>query len=380
MSWFLAPSLVKLRDEVNERWPNRDKASDGAVGDTSHSARVSSHNPLWSAPGNWSGVVRAVDIDGNGKVGERTPLVDAVLDATLGDPRVWYVIWNRSIWSRTHGWQRRYYDGVNAHDKHVHVSLREDAAAWGDTRPWLEEAAPVTNPPTYRPFPRSDSVFWNMKVGRRPGVRAVLDALAASGCRNICLNECGGHWSVIRAWAKARGWSIITGEGDVGSASAILVKHHSGHIDSGTKTIDIPWKGPKGKTIPGRVLIWEKAHVGDRRVLTIDMHQVWGPNRESNDDTKRAVAETVRRWADLNPGWDIYAGADHNEDRHARTPFSPLGTANYIDGRILPGGHGVDYIIHRPALKPAAGTRPSVPRVKVGGKYDSDHPALGVTY
>lgn len=136
-NWFLAPSLVALRNEMNARYPKRDKASDGAVGDTSHAARKSSHNPLWSAPGKWSGVVRAIDVDNNGRPGERTKVVADMLAAAIGDPRVWYVIWNQQIWSRTYGWKPRPYGGANPHDKHVHVSLLEEQHAWADTSPWF---------------------------------------------------------------------------------------------------------------------------------------------------------------------------------------------------------------------------------------------------
>jgi len=48
---------VKLRDQVNRRWPRRDKASDGWIGDRAHSERISDHNP------NKAGVVHAIDID-----------------------------------------------------------------------------------------------------------------------------------------------------------------------------------------------------------------------------------------------------------------------------------------------------------------------------
>lgn len=130
MSYYLAPSLVALRDEINARWPNRDKASDGWIGDTSHSARKSDHNPDWSA----GGVVRAIDIDKDG--------IDtqAVLDATIGDHRVWYVIFNRRIYSRTYGWAARTYTGSNPHDKHIHVSIAHTRAAETDRSPWLRPA------------------------------------------------------------------------------------------------------------------------------------------------------------------------------------------------------------------------------------------------
>lgn len=130
--WFLAPSLVALRTELNRRWPNRDKSSDGSVGDTSHQARKSDHNPDWDA----GGIVRAIDIDKDGID------VTAVLDALIGDQRVWYVIHNRKIWSRTYGWKPRPYEGDNPHDKHIHISIQHTTAAANDRSAWLTSPAP----------------------------------------------------------------------------------------------------------------------------------------------------------------------------------------------------------------------------------------------
>lgn len=145
--YFLAPSLVEFRDEINERYPHRDKASDGWIGDASHAARTSSHNPLWSAPGKWSGVVRAIDVDNNGAPGEMTPLVNDVMKAAIGDSRVWYVIYNRKIYSRTYGWKPRAYTGSNSHDHHVHISLREEISAWETTARWITKEDTVTKTP-----------------------------------------------------------------------------------------------------------------------------------------------------------------------------------------------------------------------------------------
>lgn len=127
--WYLAPSLVALRTEINRRWPNRDKASDGALGDASHQARVSDHNPDWSA----GGVVRAIDVDKDGID------VQAVLDATIGDQRIHYVIWDRHIWSVTYGWVKQAYDGADPHTGHVHISIQHTKAAETDTSRWLTE-------------------------------------------------------------------------------------------------------------------------------------------------------------------------------------------------------------------------------------------------
>lgn len=149
MSWYLAPALVALRDELNARYPSRDKSSDGSIGDTSHAARTSDHNPDYSA----GGVVRAVDID----VDDNDPTGDIrqdVLKACIGDPRVWYVISNGVIYSRTHDWVGQPYTGTNPHDHHVHVSIQgangispEMARAIEqDTSPWLtpDEPLPVS--------------------------------------------------------------------------------------------------------------------------------------------------------------------------------------------------------------------------------------------
>jgi len=147
--YFLAPSLVRLRAEVDARFPDRDTASDGWIGDPSHQARTSSHNPLWSAPGEWSGVVRGLDVD----VDDGDPQADLralLLEATIGDPRVWYVISDRVIYSATYAWAARRYTGSNPHTQHVHVSLKETVAAWSDERPWL---GPDRPPFKVRPRP-----------------------------------------------------------------------------------------------------------------------------------------------------------------------------------------------------------------------------------
>lgn len=139
--WYLAPSLVDLRIEVNRLWPNRDRTSDGSIGDASHAARKSDHNPDWDA----GGVVRAIDIDKDGID------VQALLDATIGDHRVFYVIWDRHIYSRTYGWKKRPYDGPNPHTKHVHISIQHTRAAETDTSLWFARKPakpPVVKPPT----------------------------------------------------------------------------------------------------------------------------------------------------------------------------------------------------------------------------------------
>ena len=123
MKYFRAPSLTSLVEETNKEWPKRDKASDGWIGDPSHQARVSDHNPDYSA----GGIVRAIDVDVDGID------VDKFLAAVLKDDRTSYVIYNHRIWG---GSRWRKYEGSNPHTKHIHVSIKHTAAAakagsWG---------------------------------------------------------------------------------------------------------------------------------------------------------------------------------------------------------------------------------------------------------
>jgi hypothetical protein len=160
MSFFLAPALVKLRDEVNVRFPNRDKASDGWIGDASHQAAKSDHNPCWSCSGRYNGIVRAIDIDISPDGRPNVDLRKQLLKVTVGDPRVWYVISNGVIYSRTSGFAPRAYTGVNGHFAHVHVSLNGanglDPSGNFDMSPWFPLAQPE-EPPKLSEAPRIEN-------------------------------------------------------------------------------------------------------------------------------------------------------------------------------------------------------------------------------
>lgn len=110
-----AHSLTALLKQINARFPNRDRASDGGIGDAAHRLRISDHNP------DNNGVFHARDFDhdpdANGLDCER---LNREL-RTSGDPRIKYVIFNRYIW-----WPSgtgRAYTGANAHTSHLHLSV-----------------------------------------------------------------------------------------------------------------------------------------------------------------------------------------------------------------------------------------------------------------
>jgi hypothetical protein len=152
---FLAPSLVALRAEFNARFPGRDKASDGWIGDAAHSARESDHNP------DEEGMVHALDLDedtdGNptDTGGELSWFAEHL--RTQRDPRVKYVIYEGQIFAGRNGpspWVWRTYVGTNLHRKHLHVSVVYDAVGETDQSPWLP---PLPAPPLPQedlmPFP-----------------------------------------------------------------------------------------------------------------------------------------------------------------------------------------------------------------------------------
>jgi hypothetical protein len=56
-TYRLCKAGQQLRLQVDDSYPDRDKSSDGWIGDTSHKARRSDHNP------DAKGIVRAIDID-----------------------------------------------------------------------------------------------------------------------------------------------------------------------------------------------------------------------------------------------------------------------------------------------------------------------------
>ncbi|MHC2533366.1 hypothetical protein ACVJMY_002935 [Bradyrhizobium diazoefficiens] len=131
MTWRLARALEQLRAQVNQKWPQRSKESDGSIGDEHHSARLSDHNP------DGAGVVHAIDITHDPKGGfDSYAFADMLLKRQ--DHRLKYVISNRRIGSGPAGpapgvW--RPYTGINPHDHHCHVSvmsgqLADDMSAW----------------------------------------------------------------------------------------------------------------------------------------------------------------------------------------------------------------------------------------------------------
>lgn len=162
MTWRLAKSLEILRSQVNAKYPTRSRNSDGSIGDVSHSARTSDHNP------DDSGVVRAIDITHDPASGfDSYKFADLLLKKQ--DKRIKYIISNRRIGSGPAGPQPgvwRQYTGKNAHNHHCHISVvadgrGDDTSQWdidGNLMPAPDAKPYVAPPPTLRKGAKGEDV------------------------------------------------------------------------------------------------------------------------------------------------------------------------------------------------------------------------------
>lgn len=121
-----APCLLLLRHQVDERWPDRRRASDGIMGDPAHRRRKSDHNA-----GN------AIDIthDPDGGL-DSWRLADELRRQMLRYPtgRLSLLISQGHLSGPGTKWAWVRYSGPNPHRTHLHASIR--ASARSIVRPW----------------------------------------------------------------------------------------------------------------------------------------------------------------------------------------------------------------------------------------------------
>ena len=123
MKPILCKAGQQLMEQFDDTFPDRDRRSDGWVGDTRHAARPSDHNPDKA-----TGMVRAIDVDrdvsGHAKPDLMPDIADQIrLAAKAGDSRISYVIFDGKIASAKKSWAWRTYDGINKHNHHCHISF-----------------------------------------------------------------------------------------------------------------------------------------------------------------------------------------------------------------------------------------------------------------
>jgi hypothetical protein len=117
----LCKAGVQLREQFDDAFRDRDRTSDGWIGDSRHAARQSDHNP------DANGWVRAIDVDrdlsGKPKPDLMPDVADQLRILAKIDKRISYIIFAGRIASPKSLWLWRPYTGINKHDHHCHISF-----------------------------------------------------------------------------------------------------------------------------------------------------------------------------------------------------------------------------------------------------------------
>ena len=113
----------QLREQFDDSFPDRDRTSDGWIGDLRHSSTVSDHNPDPSS----GFIVRACDFDrdvsGKTKPDLMPDIADQLRRLAKTDKRIKYIIFEGKIASVKGAWRWRTYTGINKHRHHLHISF-----------------------------------------------------------------------------------------------------------------------------------------------------------------------------------------------------------------------------------------------------------------
>ena len=118
----LSKAAVQLREQFDDCFgADRDRTSDGWIGDSKHASRKSDHNP------DEQGWVRAIDIDrdlsGKPKPDIMPDVADQLRALAKSDKRISYIIFDGKIASAKSLWRWRVYKGINQHRHHCHISF-----------------------------------------------------------------------------------------------------------------------------------------------------------------------------------------------------------------------------------------------------------------
>jgi hypothetical protein len=128
----LSKAALQLREQFDDSFPDRDRTSDGWIGDTRHAHRKSDHNP------DAEGWVRAIDIDRDLFKGSKPDIMPDLADQlrvackSKRENRISYIIFDGKICSPILNWKWRTYKGANKHIKHAHVSFKKKADLLGE--------------------------------------------------------------------------------------------------------------------------------------------------------------------------------------------------------------------------------------------------------
>lgn len=137
----LIPCLALLRGTFNDLYPNRDRSSDGWIGDLAHQQRHSDHNV------DDRGLVHAIDIDSDlGDGGDLQAYCDFLIARCRSgaERRLTYVIYRRQIAHPASEWLWAPYVGTSdPHTSHAHFSGSYSPARETDLHSWHLEEVPM---------------------------------------------------------------------------------------------------------------------------------------------------------------------------------------------------------------------------------------------
>ncbi len=221
MAWVLTKQLQAWRTQMNANFPNRDKTSDGTIGDTAHQAETSGHNPddtagskpEWDGDSDTLAEVRASDTDAD--TGDPNVSMEDIVQHLLKLARagsLWfirYIIYNRRIWRASNGWKQETYTGSNPHDKHMHMSgaYTQDADNFASANYHLEDLVAITSADADLILDRLDdrlradtslraiyrALPWQYTGNGLQGAASTLDALSDSQVVLTGLSELGAR-------------------------------------------------------------------------------------------------------------------------------------------------------------------------------------------
>ncbi|MFG3710873.1 peptidoglycan-binding protein [Micromonospora sp. NPDC047730] len=215
--WVLVAWAEQFRSELNAIAPKRDKASDGSIGDQAHQGSRSGHNPDETGRAERSDAdrineVRAIDVDKDLRVtGLTAEMIVAYLVGRCRagrERRLIYIIFNRTIWSASTGWQARRYTGSNPHDRHIHLSGHPDGD--NDRRPFgLASLVGKTPKPPASPKPVALGSR-TLKIGARGSDVGDLQELLNKRGAKINIDDDFGPatQAAVRSFQKARRLSV----------------------------------------------------------------------------------------------------------------------------------------------------------------------------
>jgi hypothetical protein len=120
MKPLLCKAGQQLREQIDDSFPDRDRKSDGWIGDAKHSNRKSDHNP-----DSINGIVRAIDVDKDldSRPSTGAYLADQIRECAKKDRRISYIIYAGKIASRKSLFRWKKYSGINSHHAHIHISF-----------------------------------------------------------------------------------------------------------------------------------------------------------------------------------------------------------------------------------------------------------------